>query len=54
MKQKFTIPFKISSLDSLGQGVSKLEGKVVFIPKTLPDEEGEALIHAQRKGVSFG
>jgi 23S rRNA (uracil1939-C5)-methyltransferase len=47
------IPFKISSIDSQGQGVSKITGQVVFIPKTSIGEEGEAEILGQRKGVVF-
>lgn len=54
MLLKPAIPFKISSIDSLGQGVSKEDGKVIFIHKTLPGDEGLAEVVAQRKGVSFG
>ncbi len=53
MRQNRPIPFKISSLDSLGQGVSKLGEKITFIPKTLPGEEGEAIVQAEKKGVAF-
>lgn len=53
MRQNRPINFKISSLDSLGQGVSKLEDRITFIPKTLPGEEGEANILAEKKGVTF-
>lgn len=53
MREKTTAPFKIVSIDSLGQGVSK-EEKILFVPKTLPGEEGVAQILAQKKGVSFG
>lgn len=49
-----TVQFKIQSLDSLGQGVSKENGEIVFIPKTLPGEEGIAKITASKKKVSFG
>lgn len=45
--------FKIESLDSLGQGVSKIDDKITFIPKTLPGEEGQALIIGKKKGVQF-
>ncbi len=47
------MPFKISSIDSLGQGVSKISERITFIPKTLPGEEGEAEIQAEKKGVAF-
>lgn len=47
------IKFKIESLDSLGQGVSKLDDKITFIPKTLPGEEGEAQIVGKKKGIQF-
>lgn len=48
-----SIPFKIESFDSLGQGVSKVTDKITFIPKTLPGEEGNAELLAQKKGVAF-
>jgi 23S rRNA (uracil1939-C5)-methyltransferase len=54
MKTKRFTPFKISRLDSLGQGVSKLTEKVVFIPKTLVGDEGEAEVMSEKKGVVFG
>jgi 23S rRNA (uracil1939-C5)-methyltransferase len=47
------IPFEIVQTDSLGQGVSKKNDEVVFIPKTLPEETGQAEIFKQSKGVSF-
>lgn len=53
MRQNRPIPFKISSLDSLGQGVSKSGEKITFIPKTLPGEEGEAILLSEKKGVAF-
>lgn len=53
MRQKRTIPFKITGIDGLGQGVSKLTDKVTFIPKTLPEEEGEAQLMSEKKGVAF-
>ena len=53
MRQKRTIPFNISGIDSLGQGVSKITEKVTFIPKTLPGEQGEAEVMSEKKGVIF-
>lgn len=53
MRQKRLIPFEITGMDSLGQGVSKLDGKVAFIAKTVPDDKGEAVILNERKGVTF-
>ncbi len=53
MQKKSLIPFKIESLDPLGQGVSKLTDQITFIAKTLPDEEGEAEVIRQRKQVRF-
>ncbi|MES2528029.1 MAG: hypothetical protein V4598_13125 [Bdellovibrionota bacterium] len=53
MRQNRPVPFKISSLDSLGQGVSKIGERITFIPKTLPGEEGEAIVHSEKKGVAF-
>ena len=53
MPAKQIIPFKITSMDSLGQGVSKETGQVVFIPKTALGDEGTAEIISQRKGVIF-
>ena len=48
-----TFSFKIEHIDAMGQGVSKLTDKVSFIPKTLPGEEGEAIILKKSKGVQF-
>lgn len=53
MQQSRLIPFKISTIDPLGQGVSKITDKITFIPKTLPDEEGDATILESKKGVQF-
>lgn len=47
------ISFSIEHIDPLGQGVSKLNDQITFIPKTLPGEEGTAVIYKQSKGVSF-
>ncbi len=53
MRQYRPISFQIASIDSLGQGVSKIGERITFIPKTLPGEEGEALTQAEKKGVAF-
>lgn len=53
MHQSTPVPFKISTIDPLGQGVSKVTDKITFIPKTLPGEEGEAIILDSKKGVQF-
>ena len=53
MHQKRNISFKIQSMDSLGQGVSKESDKITFISKTLPGESGEAEIYSSKKGVQF-
>ncbi len=53
MQQKRIIPFKVSGMDSLGQGVSKETNKITFIPKTLPGDEGTAEINSEKKGVAF-
>ena len=53
MRQKRSVPFKITTVDSLGQGVSKETDKITFIPKTLPNETGTAEIMAEKKGVAF-
>ncbi len=53
MNQKVTIPFEITSMDSLGQGVSKVTDKVTFIPKTVIGDKGEAYLISERKGVAF-
>ncbi len=47
-------PFDIIRMDPLGQGVSLLNEKVTFIPKTLPGEKGEAIItETKGKKVQF-
>lgn len=53
MRHKRSVPFDITSMDSLGQGVSKLSDKVTFIPKTTVGDKGEAEVMAERKGVVF-
>lgn len=45
--------FLIEHVDFMGQGVSKINDKIIFIPKTLPGEEGLCEIVAKRKGVHF-
>lgn len=54
MSQNRTTPFEITGIDSLGQGVSKMTGKVTFIPKTTIGDKGEAYVMAEKKGVVFG
>jgi len=54
MMQKPTVPFEITGMDSLGQGVSKITEKVTFIPKTVIGDVGEAFIMSEKKGVAFG
>ncbi len=46
------INFNISRLDGLGQGVSK-HGGITFIEKTLPTEQGTAVVYREAKGVRF-
>ena len=58
VKRKRKIPespikFNIESMDPLGQGVSILDKKPCFIPKTLPGEKGTASITKISKGVAF-
>jgi 23S rRNA (uracil1939-C5)-methyltransferase len=53
MNSKHITPFKISGVDSLGQGVSKITNKVTFIAKTTIGDEGEAEIMSEKKGVAF-
>lgn len=53
MSSRRIIPFKITSMDSLGQGVSKESDKITFISKTMVGDEGKAEILAERKGVAF-
>ena len=47
------IPFHIESVDSLGQGVSKITDKITFIPKTLPGEKGHAKLLAEKSKIAF-
>lgn len=53
MRQKRYVPFEITSMDSLGQGVSKLSDKVTFIPKTTVGDKGKAEVMSEKKGVVF-
>ncbi len=45
--------FHIDHLDPLGQGVHKDAAGITFIPKTLPGEQGVALITKRARGVNF-
>jgi 23S rRNA (uracil1939-C5)-methyltransferase len=40
-------------MDSLGQGVSKLDNRIIFVPKTLPGERGLATVYRSKGKVSF-
>jgi 23S rRNA (uracil1939-C5)-methyltransferase len=51
--QKRIVPFHITHMDSLGQGVSKETDKITFIEKTLPGEQGQCQLLAEKKGVAF-
>lgn len=51
--KKELISFEIERLDPLGQGVSKINDKISFIPKTLPGEKGSAQLTGKKKGVHF-
>jgi 23S rRNA (uracil1939-C5)-methyltransferase len=51
MNQK--VPFKIEYLDNLGQGISKINGKITIVPKSLPDEEGLAVIDHEKPKIEF-
>lgn len=53
MSSQSLIPFHITSVDSLGQGVSKVTDKVTFVPKTLPEEKGFARIVAEKSKIAF-
>jgi 23S rRNA (uracil1939-C5)-methyltransferase len=45
--------FRIEHIDPIGQGVSKEEGLITFIKKTLPEETVEAVVYSKKKGVQF-
>ena len=45
--------FRIEHIDPIGQGVSKEEGQITFIKKTLPEEAVSAEVYSQKKGVQF-
>jgi 23S rRNA (uracil1939-C5)-methyltransferase len=53
MQNHKIIPFKITGMDSLGQGVSKETDKITFISKTAIGDEGQAWIQSEKKGVAF-
>ncbi len=48
-----SLEFTIENMDSLGQGVAKIDNKPCFIPKTLPGETGSATLTKASKGVMF-
>ncbi len=45
---------KITGLSHDGSGVGRLDGKVIFVPNTLPEETVAVEIGATKKGVTFG
>lgn len=47
------IDFRIEHIDPIGQGVSKQDGTVTFIKKTLPEEVVSAEVFSAKKGVQF-
>lgn len=47
------IPFKIEYIDNLGQGVSKINGKITIVPKSLPGEEGVATVELEKPKIEF-
>ena len=49
MHNQKIIPFKITGMDSLGQGVSKESDKITFIPKTAIGDEGDAWVQSEKK-----
>ncbi len=48
------IKTKITNLDHQGRGIARIEGKVVFIPNALPDEEVEIEIITTKKNYTIG
>ena len=48
-----TLEFRVESMDSMGQGVAKIDSKPCFIAKTLPGEQGKASLTKSSKGVMF-
>ena len=53
IKSMAKLEFHIQSTDHFGQGVHKDGKRIVFIPKTLPGETGEAEVIEKKKGVEF-
>ncbi len=51
MNQK--VPFKIEYVDNLGQGISKVNGKITIVPKTLPEEEGISVVYNEKPKIEF-
>jgi 23S rRNA (uracil1939-C5)-methyltransferase len=47
------INFEIDHVDPLGQGVSKIDGAVIFVAGTLPGETGTASVYKRARGVQF-
>lgn len=49
-----TTKLKINALDHQGNGISKIDNKVIFIPNTLPDEKVEVEITKDKKNYLEG
>lgn len=47
------VPFKIEYIDNLGQGVSKINGKITIVPKSLPGEEGTSVVNLEKPKIEF-
>lgn len=49
-----TIKTKIEALDHQGRGIAHLDGKIIFIPNALPDEEVQIKITGDKKNYALG
>ena len=45
--------YQITDLDTMGQGVSKADGQITFIAKTLPNETVQASVYRSKKNIHF-
>ncbi|GAB4179610.1 MAG: 23S rRNA (uracil(1939)-C(5))-methyltransferase RlmD [Calditrichia bacterium] len=54
MKKNQILPLKIEKLAYKGKGVGKIDGRVVFVPYTIPGDEIEVRIRKKRKSYAEG
>ncbi|MET4877714.1 23S rRNA (uracil(1939)-C(5))-methyltransferase RlmD [Morganella morganii] len=53
-RQSRTVTVTADSLDALGQGIARLQGKTVFIPDLMPDESAQVRLTEEKRHFAKG